>query len=164
MTVQETSRSEVTGVLTQISGMPAFLESALTGKSAEALAWRPGPELFSLVEHACHLRDLEREGYLVRLRRVLAERVPELTGFDGAAAAKARDYRAQDARAAARDFARARAELVAAAGSLTPAELAREAIFGGKRITLSRLLAMVAGHDAEHHREIEELLAHPACP
>ena len=155
---------EVAAILDEISAMPAFLESALGARNAEALAWRPGPELFSLVEHACHLRDLEREGYLVRLRGMLSERVPELTWFDGTTIAKQRDYRAQDARAAAREFARARAELVAAAAALTPAHLASEATFGGERITLARLLAMVAGHDGEHRREIEELLAHPSCP
>jgi hypothetical protein len=155
---------DVRAVLAAIAAMPAFLEAALGSRAPAALVWRPAPEAFSLVEHACHLRDLEREGYLVRLRRILAEKAPELTGFDGATIARERDYLRQDARAAARDFAGARAELVAAASRLTPRELSREAVFAGKRITAADLLAMIAGHDGEHRQEIEALCAHPSCP
>ena len=86
-----------------LATMPAFVEAALATGSG-ALELRPGEAEFSLVEHACHLRDLEREGYLVRVRRMLAEKRPELAPFDGAAVAASRAYLSQDARAAARDF------------------------------------------------------------
>jgi hypothetical protein len=162
MTPLEAPRNDVAGALAEIAEMPAFLESAMGARGAPAHAWRPRPDVFSLAEHACHLRDLEREGYLVRLRRILEEDVPELPGFDGTRIARERDYQRQDARAAAREFAAARAEFVAAASRLTPAQLAREARFGGRRITAAELIGMVAGHDAEHRLEIEALLADAA--
>lgn len=145
--------------LERLAEMPRVLERAITGRTPEQLRRQPGPELFSLVEHACHLRDLEREGYLVRVRRILAEERPELPGFDGGAVAAARDYPSQDARVAADEFAQARAELIARVGALPAATLSREALFGGERITLCGLLAMMAGHDAEHRAEIERLAA-----
>src|ERR1700687_850491 len=120
----------------RLSSMPPFLEAALDAADREDLVFRPGEGEFSLVEHACHLRDLEREGYLVRVRRMLAEDGPALTGFDGDAVARERNYLAQDAHAAAREFAGARRELLALIAPLGAEQLRREGEFQGKRVCL----------------------------
>ena len=145
--------------VSRLESMPAFLASALACVPATDLARRTVAGEFSLVEHACHLRDLEREGYLIRVRRMLAEHEPALVGFDGGAVAAARDYPQQDAFAAARDFAAARAEVVARIAPLGPAELAREGTFGGERVCFADVIAMMAEHDRGHREEIEGLLA-----
>ena len=144
--------------LERLSGMPEFVEAAVVAVEPADLLARPGEDEFSLVEHACHLRDLEREGYMVRVRRMLSESSPDLQGFDGSAIAAARDYRAQDARAAARDFGSARREVVALLRPLGADDLRREATFGGKRISLADLVAMMVEHDREHRDEIERLM------
>jgi DinB family protein len=141
-----------------LAAMPVFVEAAVESAEPGALRQRPSEDAFSLVEQACHLRDLEREGYLVRVRRMLTEHIPALEGFDGATVAAARDYPAQDGVAAAHDFARARRELVTILSALTPADLAREAEFGGRRICLADLVAMVVDHDRGHRDEITALL------
>src|SRR5258708_30158306 len=95
--------------LERLAAMPAFVEAAIEAASGEELAFRPGEEgEFSLVEHACHLRDLEREGYLVRVRRVLAEDTPALEGFDGAAVARQRPHLPPAPRAPPPPFSHAR--------------------------------------------------------
>ncbi|MGZ5041496.1 MAG: DinB family protein [Usitatibacter sp.] len=142
-----------------LARMPAFLDAALAAAGAGAHARRAVPGEFCLVEHACHLRDLEREGYLLRARRMLEEEAPVLEEFDGAAVAAARDYLSQDAVAAAREFAAARRELLELASCLDAAALAREGVFAGRRITLADLLAMAVDHDRVHRGEIEALLA-----
>ena len=142
-----------------LASMPSFLSSALASVPATELARQPSPGQFSLVEHACHLRDLEREGYLVRVRRMLAEREPALEPFDGGAIAAARDYPRQDAFAAAREFAAARAESLALIARLGPSELAREGTFGGERVCFADVVAMMVAHDGEHREEISRLLA-----
>ena len=142
-----------------LGSMPSFLSSALASVSATELARQPSPGQFSLVEHACHLRDLEREGYLVRVRRMLAEREPALEPFDGGAIAAARDYPRQDAFAAAREFAAARAESLALIARLTPQELAREGTFGDQRVCFADVVAMMVAHDGEHREEMSRLLA-----
>jgi hypothetical protein len=119
---------------------------------------RPTDEDFSLAEHACHLRDLEREGYIVRVRRMLAEDAPELEGFDGKAVAEARNYPAEDAYEAARTFVAARRELLALLAPLSAEAFQREARFGGRRITLVDLVHLIDAHDCEHRLEIERLL------
>jgi hypothetical protein len=141
-----------------LATMPAFVAAAIDAASRDELVFRPGKDEFSLVEQACHLRDLEREGYLVRVRRMLAEDAPALDGFDGAAVARERDYLAQDARGAARDFAAARRELIGLLAPLTPPQLGRQATFEGRRIALGDLVAMIVEHDRGHREEIESLV------
>jgi len=139
--------------------MPAFVDAALARAGESRFATRPSGGGFSLVEHACHLRDLEREGYLLRLMRLLAEEYPVLEGFEGERVAADRDYLAQDAIAAANDFASARKELVRVLRGLGTAEFAREGEFAGRTVTLDGVVAMAASHDEEHRGDIERLLA-----
>jgi len=145
----------------RLESMPLFLASAIASMPPGELARQPAPGEFSLVEHACHLRDLEREGYQVRVRRMLSEDRPALVGFDGGAVAAARDYPSQDASAAARDFATARRELLDQVRLLTPMQLALEGTFGGEPVCFADVIAMVVEHDRGHRAEIEQLLARP---
>jgi hypothetical protein len=144
--------------LERLQAMPEFLDAALVAAQPEDLLARPGPEEFSLVEHACHLGDLEREGYLARVRRMLSETCPDLEPFDGAAVAAARDYPSQDARAAAHDFAVSRREVIALLQPLTADDLRREGTFAGRRICFADLVAMMVEHDRGHREEIERLM------
>jgi hypothetical protein len=151
--------------LDRLATLPAFLEQVLAGRTREQLRRRTAAGGgFALVEHACHLRDLEREGYLARVRRILAEDRPVLADFPGDVIARERDYPSQDAFAAAAEFVRARSELIAALALLGPVELCRKAVFDGREITLADLVAMVAGHDRGHRAEIEALVASLEVP
>ena len=142
----------------QLSRMPDFVLAAIAAVGREQVRRKLSPQDFSLVEHACHLRDLEREGYLLRVRRILSESSPRLDDFDGQAVAAARDYPGQDAHAAAQDFAAARRELLAVLAALSAQDLAREAIFDGRRISLAELVNLVDAHDTGHREEIERIL------
>ena len=142
-----------------LAGMPAVFRAAIVDARAEQLRYKPTPDAFSLVEHACHLRDLEREGYNLRLQRMLGEENPMLAGFEGDVIARERDYMAQDAAHAAAQFAVSRAALVARAGTLTSAEMARTGSFMGRTITVCDLLAMMVEHDRGHRDEIAALAA-----
>jgi len=148
--------------IARLAAMPAFLAAAIVAASGATTTRTRGGD-FALVEQACHLRDLDREAFLVRACRMLAETRPELEPFHGDAAARERDYIAQDADRATRDFAAARAELITLFASLAPRELERDGLFAGERITLRGLVAMVEAHDAEHRGQIEQLLAELAA-
>jgi hypothetical protein len=142
----------------RLRAMPDYLLAAIERAGPGALRARPAPDEFSLLEQACHLRDLEREGYLVRVRRMLAEQRPALGSFDGAAVARERDYLAQDARIAAQEFAAARGELTGLLAPLTGRDLERRALFEDREITLAGLLEMMLEHDRGHRAEIDALL------
>ena len=142
-----------------LAAMPGFMQGAIDHTSADGLAFKPSPEDFSLLEHACHRRDLEREGYLVRLRRLCTESLPVLQGFDGDTIARERHYLAQDAHAAARDFAAARGELLETLRTLTANDVSREGEFAGRRICVTDLVAMMVEHDRDHREQVTRLMA-----
>jgi hypothetical protein len=93
------------------------------------------------------------------MRRMLEERDAVLAGFEGDVVARERDYMAQDAHAAAAEFALARAAFIARAESLTAPQMARTAEFMGRGITVCDLLAMMVEHDRVHREEIAALVA-----
>jgi len=145
--------------------MPGFLQAAIVRATPRGLRARTSPDAFCLIEQACHLRDLEREGYGLRLRRMLEESTPSLAGFEGDVVARQRNYMVQDPRDAAAEFAIARAAFVERVEKLTEAELARTGTFGGRTITIRDLLSMMVEHDEGHRGEIAALaqLQEPAA-
>ncbi len=147
----------LTEALRRLAEMPRILNGALAGASPEELRIRPDEDSFCLVEQACHLRDLEREGFAIRLRRMLEEDRPMLASFEGDVVARERNYMAQDAHDAAAEFAVARAALVRRAAALTAPEMSRTASFLGRTITVCDLLAMIVEHDREHREQIAKL-------
>jgi hypothetical protein len=157
-TVATSGDAALAAAIGRLAAMPAFVQSALERLAPGAFATRPGPDEWAFVEQACHLRDVERDAFLVRVRRMLAETLPDLEPFFGDAVARERDYLAQDARGATRDFTAARAELVALLRSIAPADLDRPATFAGRRITLRDLVAMIDEHDREHRAQVEALV------
>jgi len=145
-------------LLDRLSAMPRFLQAC--GERLPRSEWTrpPGRGLFSLVEHCCHLRDLEEEGYALRLRRILREREPVLDDFDGGAVAAGRAYPDQDLPAAVQAFSEARARNLAVLSGLDASGLARTAVFGNHGvITLARLAMLMDEHDGSHRAEIEDL-------
>ena len=145
--------------VTRLESMPEFLNRALAAVDRKSLVKQPSPGEFSLVEHACHLRDVESDAYAVRVRRMRLEQSPALAPFDGGAVAEASNYPAQDPFAAARQFAVARASLLPQVASLTQEELAREGTFGDRRVCFADVIAMMVEHDRGHREEIEALVS-----
>ena len=158
MNAHDCPQIDLAHALGEIASMPAFLERAFATAGPGRLATMPAAGGFSLLEHACHLRDLEAEGYSVRVRRLLEEERPELAGFDGARIAIERDYRRQDARSALDAFTQLRTALAARVAALSGDERCREGRFAGKPVTLEGMVAMMVGHDREHRAEIERLI------
>ena len=145
--------------ITRLAQMPPLLHRALVDASPEELRIRTEPDSFCLVEHACHLRDLEREAYAIRLHRMLSEDRPVLAQFDGDVVARERRYVEQDAHRACDEFAIARTALIDRAEALSAGQMARTAVFLGRTITVCDLLAMIVEHDRGHREEIANLVS-----
>jgi hypothetical protein len=144
--------------LRALSATPGRLEAA--SKSVPAKLWTTPDENggFSFVEHACHLRDIDAEGFLVRIGRILSEAKPALPDIDGARLAAERDYLAQDFQTALHGFARARAEIVRRLEALKPAERLRVGVLEGVgEISIDALVAKILEHDDEHRHDFEAL-------
>jgi len=147
--------------LDRLAEMPRRLRT-FAAELAGQERFRPSPEpgAFSVVEHACHLRDLEEEGYTLRIRRILREQEPELADFDGTAVAAGRGYLGQDLGTALRDFEFARRSSVEKLRIQPDEALDRRARLAGVgEITLRRLVELMLAHDAEHLGELRDLLA-----
>ena len=112
--------------------MPDILDEAFGGLSA-AEARIAGTDGFSPVEQCWHLADLEREGYGVRIRRLLTEDEPALPDFDGERVARERDYKSLSLTEGLAAFRRARAENLAALRGLSDARVGAPRHAGRRR-------------------------------
>ena len=106
---------------------------------------------FSILENVCHLRDLEIEGYAVRIQRILSEDCPTLADFDGTRVALERDYNKQSLTEALAGFTLARRRNLVQVEALTDEQFDRVGSMAGVgEISLRRLLEMMLEHDEGH--------------
>ena len=143
-------------LLSRLAQMPEFLQAVFADLSASDVLL-PGPDgSFSPVEQCWHLADLERDGYAVRIRRLLSEAEPVLPDFDGARVAKERRYQTLSIAAGIQAFRVARAANLATLRSIKMDEWLRAGIQEGVgAVALCDLPTMMAAHDAGHRQEIE---------
>ena len=143
-------------LLAELERMPGWLDAAFAGLSA-AEAATPAPDGgFAPVAQCWHLADLEREGFAVRIRRLLAEREPQLPDFDGARLARERRYELRSLAEGIAEFRRARLANLAALRAVRGEEWTRAGQQEGVgRVSLCDLPSLMAEHDAAHRREIE---------
>jgi hypothetical protein len=136
--------------------MPEWLYEAFAGLSPEDAA-APGPDAgFSPVAQCWHLADLEREGFAVRIQRLLTEENPQLPDFDGARIARERQYDRRSLLEGIAAFRGARHGNLAALRAVPSAAWTRAGTQDGVgRVALCDLPTMMAEHDAAHRGEIE---------
>jgi FMN phosphatase YigB (HAD superfamily) len=138
---------------------PAALDSLCRDLPEPAWSIQPQTGEWGLTEIACHLRDVEQEVNLPRLRRLLNESNPFISGEDTDPWAEARGYRYQDGLQALRQLIAARMELVALLESM-PSDCwqapARHAIFGPT--TLQEIVSILAAHDRLHIQQVHQVL------
>jgi transcriptional regulator with XRE-family HTH domain len=143
-----------------LAAMPAKLRAIL--EAIPESRWGAPPKVggFSLVEHLCHLRDIDGDGYRVRIERMLTEERPMLPDIDGAQLAIERDYQTQDARAALDAFTATRWAIVGRLGKLEPGERRRIGLMAGaSEIDIDDLVSTMLAHDSEHLDELDALRA-----
>ncbi len=110
----------------------------------------PAAGEWCLTEILCHLRDVEREVNLPRLRKVSEEENPFIPGEDSDRWAAERQYTKQDGPRALVDFLAARKETLELLSGLQAewSRRTRHAIFGPT--TLKELVGFMADHDRLH--------------
>jgi transcriptional regulator with XRE-family HTH domain len=143
--------------LATLAAMPLRLHEIVEVVPHARRTARPAAGGFSLVEHACHLRDVETEGYATRLARMLAEDNPALVGIDGQQLARERDYQQQGIEDAAASFAATRSATVARLRQLSAAQRSRTGTMGDHTMTIDDMVAAMVAHDSEHMDELGTL-------
>ena len=145
-------------LLANLRSTPAALASLTARLPLDAWTHVPAPAEWCLTEIICHLRDVEREVNLPRLRKVLAEENPFLAGESTDVWVKERKCAQQDGRQALADFTAARKEVLGLLASLVEqwSRPSRHAIFGPT--TLQELVGFMAGHDRAHVQQVWKTL------
>ena len=151
-------------LLTELAEMPDQLDRAVRLVPRDRLAWRPESwggspgETFSAIEHVCHLRDIEEDGYHVRIQRMLEESNPSLLSLDGNEMARTRRYESADFQEVLAAFREARGATVERLRALSDAQLARAGEFAEYgRLTLRALIHYLRSHDQQHLAGIQWL-------
>jgi transcriptional regulator with XRE-family HTH domain len=146
------------GRIAALAAMPSKVKDIIATIPRDAWTQRPGNGGFSLIEHICHLRDIDEDGYRERVARMLTEERPSLPDIDGDALAEQRDYRSQDLEAALSSFTATRWQILARLAKLTPEERRRTGLMAAIReITVEGLVGAMLAHDSEHLDQLSEL-------
>ena len=142
---------ELQNLFNLLEQTPEIIGRQIASLSEPEMRCRKADGSFSAVEDVCHLRDLEIEGYAVRINRILRETEPVLADFNGGRIAAERDYNSQGIREALEVFARARKENLDRLRALPSEQLARAGILEGVgRVSLKKLLSLMREHDEGH--------------
>ncbi len=138
---------------------PAALDGLVDRLPVEVLGKRPQVNEWCITEVLCHLRDVESEVNLPRIRKIVEEENPFLPGMDTDPWAEERQYLRQDGVRALSAFTEARVTLLTFLEQLDSEgwkRPARHAIFGPTH--LQELVAIIAEHDRIHIRQIHSTL------
>jgi len=144
------SFENASALLATLRSTPAALATLTACLPLQIWTEPPAPYEWCLTEIICHLRDVEREVTLPRIRKVLNEANPFLVGEVTDVWVKERRCAEQDGRQALVDFTAARKETLGLLDSLQAewSRPARHAIFGPT--VLQELVGFVSGHDRAH--------------
>jgi hypothetical protein len=151
--------NEVQQALEVLASIEEWLPALLAGlPGAKLRERREGCGTFSLLEHVWHLHDIDKLGYLRRVRRTLAEKGPQLTDVDGDRMAIERGYQKRSLQPAQRDLFRERRKALLQLRGLKESAFRREATLEGTGLlTLGDLVLRWRTHDLGHRVEMERL-------
>ncbi len=153
------NRRELETLLLTLESTPLLMNRAAERLAPADVRRRPAAGGFSLTENIWHLADLEREGFGVRIRRILSEDEPTLSNFDGARFARERDYQSRDVASGLTAFSDSRRRNIETLRSLTPSDWNRRGVQDeAGPLSLADLPRRMAEHDRSHTSEVAALL------
>lgn len=128
----------------------APLTRLLRGEDSGVLRKRPGPEVWSALSYACHVRDVLAV-FNDRIGRMLAEDCPELGWWDHEAAVEDDKYDQQDPAEVAAALAANAAAFAATLNKIPPAGWERTGTRRGDEVFTVVGAARFALHEGNHH-------------
>ena len=151
--------------LAALASFPDQLAAHYAAFSAEFGNWAPASwagvpsEPFTPIAQLCHVRDIEIDGYHLRIERTLREINPFLPAIDGEVLARQRAYALAEPAVVLAEFRAARAKTLDLIVDLSPAQFDRVATFEDYGpVTLRGLLHYLCSHDQQHVAGLQWLL------
>ena len=150
---------EGTTPLAVLATEPRRIAELLTGVATDRLARRPAPGKWSVTEILAHLADVEIvQGFRIRL--ILGASGTPIQGFDQDAWASFSDYAGQDLAVSQDAYRVTRERTLRLLKGLSEEMWARYGVHSERgKETVRRVSEMLAGHDINHRRQIESILA-----
>src|SRR5262245_18596325 len=143
-------------LLDSLNSMSEYLREAFAGLTADQARTPGSGEVFSPVEQVWHLADLEREGFGVRIQRLLSEVEPHLPDFDGTKIAAERRYRSLSLEEGILAFTEAHRKNIAALPAIDSTMWSRSGVQEGVgNVSLCDIPNCMLQHDSAHKAEIE---------
>lgn len=143
---------------------PVEIRRAVDGRTVDDLRRLEKPGKWSVVEVIQHLADSDLV-WAYRMRLVLAEDRPRLTGYDQDLWASGLRYREVDPDDALEDFEALRKLNVRLLERLDPAALERAGIHSDRgEERLDHMIRLYAGHDLVHLRQLARILEASEAP
>ena len=146
--------------LGELEKTPDRVATLVKDLSRSAQTSRNPPTAFSILENVWHLRDIEVEGHLARIRRLLAEEGPVLPDVDGERLARERNYNEQLIEPAVEEFRSARLASVTTLRALPREAFERSGTLETAGvISLQDLVFRMRDHDRGHLEDLSRLRA-----
>ncbi len=166
--MQETPQEYIKRILGNVEGFDPLkvqagtakkLERLIKGVPASRLRKRPAPEKWSVGEILAHLADSEIVvGW--RLRQILGAPGTPIQAYDQDSWAAAGHYGKRDPRKSAELFRVVREANLALLKSLAPDQWKHHGMHAERgEETIERIVQMMAGHDINHTKQVERILA-----
>lgn len=145
--------------LTVLRGTTDRLRGTVQGVPPDVLRRPERPGKWCALEVVQHLADSELV-WAWRMRLVVAEERPTLTGYDQDAWARRLRYRASDPQMALRQFELLRGLNLSLLDGLPAEELDRVGVHNERgEESLTHMMRLYAGHDLVHLRQLDRVLA-----
>ncbi len=147
-------------LLCNLKSLPNELQDLIGDLDEDMLRWRPIPDKWSIKEIMCHLRDMEREAYMARYRRMLAEDNPLLPNVDQNRVAYEGDYINQDAKAALAEFKQLRAETILTLEAAPAENWSRGGVheIDGPLTIEQMVVRQIKGNDLNHLVQMKDIV------
>lgn len=153
------AHSQAGDPLKEGSAVPRKLERLLKGVSASKLRKRPAPGKWSIAEIVAHLADAELvRGY--RMRMILGAPGTPIQAFNQDDWVVALHYDKRTVRQSLEEFRALRESNLALLKTLRPAQWKHHGLHSERgEESIETITRMFAGHDVNHIRQIERILA-----
>lgn len=166
--MKETPQEYVQRILGYVGGQdplsiqrrtPKELERLVTGAAASRLQQRPAPGKWSVAEILAHLADTEIVASW-RIRSILGAPGTPLQAFDQDAWVGAGHYDRRDPRTSLELFRVLREVNLELFKTLTPEQWTHYGMHAERGVeTVEHMVRLFAGHDVNHTRQVEQILA-----
>ena len=144
-------------ILAKLADTPKALTALLRGVPEEILRRKPAPAKWSMLEIACHLRDVESL-FLERSAKMASQDRPPLRLISQDELAASLQYNQDDPEAALSEFRSRRTETLALLGALAPQSWQRIGLHPKRgEFSIAAQTELQVSHDANHLNQIRAL-------